>query len=58
MADARVAEARKAAEDLKSQIDALRREIKGSSETPLAEAAEAHGGLKPLNAVCKGNHDS
>ena len=55
MADSRVQEARKTAEELKSQIEGLRRDLKGSTEAPLAEAAS--GSLKPLNASCKGKRD-
>ena len=52
MAEGRVAEARKAAEDLKAQIETLRRELKGSDQ-PLLDAV---GGIstRPLNPQCKG----
>jgi guanine nucleotide-binding protein G(I)/G(S)/G(T) subunit beta-1 len=51
MADGRVAEARKAAEDLKAQIETLRRELKGGDQ-PLLDAI---GGTstRPLNPQCK-----
>lgn len=52
MADGRVAEARKAAEELKTQIEGLRRELRGKSENTLTDAGSGMS-LRPLNQQCK-----